>query len=474
MRILLSEKQFNLIILSEGGVPSPKGVVYPEDFIKDYTPDQVRGEIRHYIDKGEFKKRSDVKNKNWSLYSRIKILDELDGLNLLDEFFKKNYNIYTPDEIKVIFNKIVDKYKKLYKQKKEFIRVYEKNGEHNKDYSFLSDYDFYGKIPRNEKRENLLKTFYEKVGYDNELRKMMYKTNIVWTPEKIKEEFKRLVKKYNDLYRKTGDFISFKNNPEYEFLSNYNFSGYIKGKKDKNIKNLLHYFKIETKHEEKKEKNREKEFNDLVENYKDKPLIVGSSDYERLRKTLKRLDEFYELVGKTKSESKGENYITEYLKSKDLNFIPQHKFCGLKYKKCLKFDFYLPKYNVLIEFDGRQHFEHVNWSGKQTLETMEDALKYIKNNDNLKNKYCDGKYNLYRIKHNVDKKIDEKSINEIMGEIFNDIESDSFKLTFKSPDIGYIDTQNYGKNESKMNTDPMANFNESIYRILNDIKKQYI
>jgi very-short-patch-repair endonuclease len=44
----------------------------------------------------------------------------------------------------------------------------------------------------------------------------------------------------------------------------------------------------------------------------------------------------------------------------------------------LPFDFYLPKYNGLIEYDGEQHFKEVPcWGGKKGLEDRQarDAIK---------------------------------------------------------------------------------------------------
>lgn len=50
--------------------------------------------------------------------------------------------------------------------------------------------------------------------------------------------------------------------------------------------------------------------------------------------------------------------------------------------KKLRFDFYLPEYSVLIEYDGRQHYiDENNWG-------TSNGLEYIKERDNIKDKYC--------------------------------------------------------------------------------------
>jgi formylmethanofuran dehydrogenase subunit E len=56
------------------------------------------------------------------------------------------------------------------------------------------------------------------------------------------------------------------------------------------------------------------------------------------------------------SKSKTETLIENYLISNKIEFIPQYKFDKCIYKKKLPFDFFLPKYNLCIEYDGEQHF----------------------------------------------------------------------------------------------------------------------
>jgi len=82
------------------------------------------------------------------------------------------------------------------------------------------------------------------------------------------------------------------------------------------------------------------------------------------------------------SESKGEKIIRQYLENNNINYLPQHKFNDCKYKNTLPFDFYLPEYNICIEFNGLQHYKPVNyWGGI-------DTLKKIKIRDKIKKEYC--------------------------------------------------------------------------------------
>jgi len=99
--------------------------------------------------------------------------------------------------------------------------------------------------------------------------------------------------------------------------------------------------------------------------------------------------------------SKGELKIKEYFDKNKINFIKQKTFQNCKNIKVLPFDFYLPDYNVCIEFDGIQHFKIIDcWGGeKNLLET--------KNRDSIKTEYCkQNNIPLLRIKYN--EKIEEK------------------------------------------------------------------
>ena len=53
----------------------------------------------------------------------------------------------------------------------------------------------------------------------------------------------------------------------------------------------------------------------------------------------------------------------------------------------LPFDIYLPEYNILIEYDGEQHYIPVNFGGISDEEAIEN-LKKTQYHDAIKNKYC--------------------------------------------------------------------------------------
>ena len=77
-------------------------------------------------------------------------------------------------------------------------------------------------------------------------------------------------------------------------------------------------------------------------------------------------------------------------------FEKQKKFKNCKDKQLLSFDFYLIDYNICVEFDGRHHFETIDyWGG-------EEKLKYTQKHDKMKNIYCKkNNIKLIRIKHDI-------------------------------------------------------------------------
>jgi hypothetical protein len=76
--------------------------------------------------------------------------------------------------------------------------------------------------------------------------------------------------------------------------------------------------------------------------------------------------------------SRGEIKTYYKLKSFDLNVIREYKLPNNNYR----YDFYIPELNILIEYDGIQHFKPVDFFGG------EKAFEEIRIRDNLKNEYA--------------------------------------------------------------------------------------
>lgn len=103
-----------------------------------------------------------------------------------------------------------------------------------------------------------------------------------------------------------------------------------------------------------------------------------------------------------RKESVGERKVREYLEKNDIQFTPQKWFKDCKDIKPLPFDFYLPKENIIIEFDGEQH-------NKDASRFFHDSydLEIVKRHDEIKTKYCsDNNIQLIRIPYSEMKNID--------------------------------------------------------------------
>ena len=87
-------------------------------------------------------------------------------------------------------------------------------------------------------------------------------------------------------------------------------------------------------------------------------------------------------------ESKGEKIIRLYLEKNNINFEKPKKYTDLRDKDLLSYDFYLPNYNLLIEYNGRQHYEKVNWDNKTIEEELNSNLEIQQKHDKMKLEYA--------------------------------------------------------------------------------------
>ncbi len=99
--------------------------------------------------------------------------------------------------------------------------------------------------------------------------------------------------------------------------------------------------------------------------------------------------------------SMGEKIILKICNNHNIKFEQQKKFVNCKNILPLPFDFYLPDFNMCIEYDGRQHFIPIDkWGGQ-------DNLERIKQNDQIKTQYCiDNNIKLLRISYQEFKNIE--------------------------------------------------------------------
>ncbi|MGG0667634.1 hypothetical protein ABE073_03805 [Lederbergia citrisecunda] len=107
--------------------------------------------------------------------------------------------------------------------------------------------------------------------------------------------------------------------------------------------------------------------------------------------------------------SKGERKIDKYLKSINVEFTREFSFFDCRRINELRFDFAIydenGKLDYLIEFDGKQHFEPVEFFGGQ------EGFELGQLRDDIKNKYCkDNNIKLLRIPY-----WDEDNVDSILN-----------------------------------------------------------
>ena len=115
-----------------------------------------------------------------------------------------------------------------------------------------------------------------------------------------------------------------------------------------------------------------------------------------------------------KTESIGEKIVKNFLTNKKVDFERNKRFKECRRKRTLSFDFYLPKFNVLIEYDGRQHFAPF-FNERISPKNAKKILELQKESDKIKTEFARSRgITLVRIKYTS-----LKSIKKIVEEIIN-------------------------------------------------------
>lgn len=102
-----------------------------------------------------------------------------------------------------------------------------------------------------------------------------------------------------------------------------------------------------------------------------------------------------------RQKSKGEEKIEQVLKESMIEFEREKTFDSCRNKHTLPFDFFLPEKNILIEFDGEQHF-------KPKFNESKESFERQKMNDEIKNYFAEANgFKLIRIPYWNFEKIEE-------------------------------------------------------------------
>lgn len=80
-----------------------------------------------------------------------------------------------------------------------------------------------------------------------------------------------------------------------------------------------------------------------------------------------------------------ENQVGQLLEQWGYDVIYQKTFSDCKDKNVLPFDFYLPQFRTVIEYQGEQHYKPIAFGGTKHAK---EKLLYTQKHDNIKREYC--------------------------------------------------------------------------------------
>lgn len=104
----------------------------------------------------------------------------------------------------------------------------------------------------------------------------------------------------------------------------------------------------------------------------------------------------------------GEQQIKGYLQLHKIRYYYGYLIPGLKAKRELHFDFWIPQYKVAIEYDGQQHFRATDFAGRGK-EWAKRQFEKVQKHDQMKNVYCkEHGIKLIRIPYTL-------SVNQVLG-----------------------------------------------------------
>ena len=110
-----------------------------------------------------------------------------------------------------------------------------------------------------------------------------------------------------------------------------------------------------------------------------------------------------------KIKSRGELFIANWLNQNETNFEVQKSFDDCKNTLPLRYDFYLPNKNMLIEYDGEPHFREIEYLGGKR------GFELRRKNDKIKTEYAlINNINLLRIPHT-----ERKNLSDILNNNIN-------------------------------------------------------
>lgn len=79
--------------------------------------------------------------------------------------------------------------------------------------------------------------------------------------------------------------------------------------------------------------------------------------------------------------------VKEWLKENNIDFVQEKSFDDCRNKQVLRFDYFIPRFNCVIEVDGIQHYKPIRFDGG-AKEDAQKRLEKTQENDKIKDDYC--------------------------------------------------------------------------------------
>ena len=86
--------------------------------------------------------------------------------------------------------------------------------------------------------------------------------------------------------------------------------------------------------------------------------------------------------------STGETKIYQYFNANEIKFDFKYKAHKLMKLDYLRFDFYLPEFDIYIQYNGEHHHKTVQWANSLTPQDLDDNLRQEQLHDEMKFEYC--------------------------------------------------------------------------------------
>jgi hypothetical protein len=120
--------------------------------------------------------------------------------------------------------------------------------------------------------------------------------------------------------------------------------------------------------------------------------------------------------------SNGEKKILTFLETQKIQYHVEKTFENCVYKRNLRFDFYIPEVNCLIEYDGMQHFKDIKYFSN---------FEKLRIKDIIKNKFClENNIPLLRIAYT-----DYKFISTLIKSFINRVKHGFMGIVYSNPSL---------------------------------------